>query len=189
MSTENTIQALIAAGDHKEAASVAIRLMGPKVLGYLRSILRNEEDAGDAFSSWAEDLWLGLPSYRGEASFRTWAFKLAWCAAMHIRSDAWKRLGRRFNSGEASKLAEELRTRTALRDERQRRQLDELKALLEPEEQTLLFLRLDQEMDWNEVALVLSGEGPALDPAAIRKRFERLKAKLAKLAKDRGLTE
>ena len=189
MNEEAKVQALLAAGDHDGAAAAAIRWLGPKVLGYLRSILRDDHDAADAFSAFAEDLWLGMRAYRGEASFRTWAYKLAWCAAMHVRTDAWKRLGRRFVTGEASRIAEEVRTRSVLRNEHQRRQLDKLRESLEPEEQTLLFLRLDQELEWKDVAIVLSGEGPPIDAATVRKRFERLKERLAKLAKDQGLAE
>ena len=189
MTTEARVQRLIAAGDFRAAAAEAIRGLGPKVLGYLRSILRDDHDAADAFSAFAEDLWLGLPSYRGESSFRTWAYKLAWCAAMHVRTDAWKRLGRRFHTGEASRIADEVRTRTVVKDEQQRRKLDVLRATLEPAEQTLLFLRLDLKMEWSEVAEVLSAEGPPVDSATVRKRFERLKERLAKLAREKGLTE
>lgn len=189
MSTEARVQELLAAGDHKAAASEAIRGLGPKVLGYLRSILRDDEDAADAFSHFAEDLWRGIGGFRGESSFKTWAYKLAWCAAMHVRSDAWKRLGRRLETGEASRLADEVRTKSAIRDERQRLSLDRLREALTAEEQTLLFLRLDQQLDWNEVAEVLSAGGPAVEPTALRKRYERLKERLARLAREQGLTD
>jgi RNA polymerase sigma-70 factor, ECF subfamily len=187
MSVERRVQELLSAGDHRGAATEAIRGLGPKVLGYLRSILRDDEDAADAFSHFAEDLWRGIPGFRGEASFKTWAYKLAWCAAMHVRSDAWKRLGRRFESGEASKLADEIRTRSAVRDEKQRLGLEKLREALTAEEQTLLFLRLDQGLEWNEVAVVLAAEGPPVEPAALRKRYERLKERLARMVKDQGL--
>ena len=189
MTTEARVQQLLAAGDQKAAASEAIRGLGPKVLGYLRSILRDDEDAADAFSHFAEDLWRGIGGFRGEASFKTWAYKLAWCAAMHVRSDAWKRLGRRLETGEASRLADEVRTKSVVRDERQRRTLDRLREALSAEEQTLLFLRLDQQLDWNEVAEVLSAGGTAVEPTALRKRYERLKERLARMAREQGLTE
>jgi len=189
MTTEARVQELLAAGDHKGAASEAIRGLGPKVLGYLRSILRNDEDAADAFSHFAEDLWRGIGGFRGEASFKTWAYKLAWCAAMHVRSDAWKRLGRRLETGEASRLADEVRTKSVVRDEKQRVSLDRLREALTAEEQTLLFLRLDQQLEWNEVAEVLSAGGPVVEPTALRKRYERLKERLAKMAREQGLTE
>ena len=47
--------------------------------------------------------------------------------------------------------------------------------------------RVWQALSWNEVAEVLSEEGDPVDSAAVRKRFERVKEKLAKLAKAEGL--
>ena len=189
MPVESNVQELLASGDLRGAATAAIQGFGPKVLGYLRSILRDDNDAADAFSHFAEDLWRGIGSYRGEASFKTWAYKLAWCAAMHVRSDTYRRLGRRLESGEASKLAQDIRTRSVVRDEVQRRGLDKLRATLTPEEQTLLFLRLDQQLEWNDVALVLSGDGERVEAATVRKRYERLKSDLARLVKEQGMMD
>jgi RNA polymerase sigma-70 factor, ECF subfamily len=189
MSVETRVRELLAAQDHRGAATEAIRGFGPKVLGYLRSILRNDEDAADAFSHFAEDLWRGIQGFRGEASFKTWAYKLAWCAAMHVRSDAWRRLGRRFETGEASRLAEEICTRSTIRDEQQRQGLEKLREALSPEEQTLLFLRLDQGLEWSEVAVVLSADGPPVEPSTLRKRYERLKERLSRMVKDQGLSD
>ncbi|BDG05454.1 RNA polymerase sigma factor [Anaeromyxobacter oryzae] len=189
MSVDQRVRALIAAGDPRAAATEAIRELGPSVFGYLRSILRDEEDAADAFSHFAEDLWRGIEGFRGEASFRTWAYKIAWCAAMHVRSDAWRRRGRRFETGEASRLAEDIRTRSVIRDEQRRRALDRIRGSLTAEEQTLLFLRLDQELEWADVAEVLSAEGAPVEPAALRKRYERLKERLAERLREEGLAE
>jgi len=189
MPVESNVQVMLASGDLRGAATTAIQGFGPKVLGYLRSILRDDNDAADAFSHFAEDLWRGIGSYRGEASFKTWAYKLAWCAAMHVRSDTYRRLGRRLESGEASKLAQDIRTRSVVRDEVQRRGLDKLRATLTPEEQTLLFLRLDQQLEWNDVALVLSGDGERVEAATVRKRYERLKSDLARLVKEQGMMD
>ena len=108
---------------------------------------------------------------------------------MHVRSDTYRRLGRRLESGEASKLAQDVRTRSVVRDEVQRRGLDKLRATLSPEEQTLLFLRLDQQLEWNDVAEVLSGNGEPIEAATVRKRYERLKSDLAKLVKEQGLAD
>jgi RNA polymerase sigma-70 factor (ECF subfamily) len=189
MPVEAHVQELLASGDLRGAATAAIQGFGPKVLGYLRSILRDDNDAADDFSHFAEDLWRGIGSYRGEAAFKTWAYKLAWCAAMHVRSDTYRRLGRRLESGEASKLALDVRTRSVVRDEVQRRGLDKLRATLTPEEQTLLFLRLDQQLEWSEVAVVLSGDGEVVEAATVRKRYERLKTDLARLVREQGLAD
>ncbi len=189
MPTERRVRELIAAGDRRAAAGEAIRGFGPDVLGYLRSLLRDEDDAADAFGHFAEDLWRGMEGFRGDSSFRTWAYKIAWCAAMHVRSEAWKRRGRRFEPGEASRLAEDVRTRSAVRDERRRRALDRVRDSLAPDEQTLLFLRLDQGMAWSDIAEVLSAAGPPVDATALRKRYERLKARLAERLREEGVGE
>jgi RNA polymerase sigma-70 factor, ECF subfamily len=184
---EDQVKALLAAGDHRAAATVALQQLGPKILGYLQVVLRDEADAADAFSIFAENLWSGLPAWRGDASLRTWSYKLAWHAALNLRDEAWRRRGRRFQTGEASVLADEIRTKTVVRVERQRTHLAALRAELTDEEQTLLVLRIDQELAWEEVAEVLATAEGKPDTAALRKRFERLKERLAKLARSRGL--
>ncbi|MBS2025790.1 MAG: hypothetical protein JST92_25600, partial [Deltaproteobacteria bacterium] len=54
-----------------------------------------------------------------------------------------------------------------------------LRAELSPAEQTLLILRIDRELSWKEVASVMAAEGEDVDPAALRKRFERLRVRIA----------
>jgi RNA polymerase sigma-70 factor (ECF subfamily) len=114
---------------------------------------------------------------------------LAWNAAQNLRDGAWRRRGRRFATGEASALAEEVRTRTAVVVERQRQALERLRASLSVEDQSLLALRVDQGLPWTEVAEVLAEEGRQSDPAALMKRFERLKERLGRMAREQGLLE
>lgn len=175
------------ASDPGAAASEAIRALGPAILRYLRALLRNESDAADAFSAWAETLWKSLPGFRREAALRTWAYRIAWSCARGLQDEAWRRRGRPLETGEASQLAAEVRTSSALIHEQKRQALDELRAELSQEDQSLLVLRIDQELSWSEIAHVLAAEGAAVEPAALMKRFERLKGRLAKLAKERGL--
>jgi len=186
---EDRVRALLAAEDRPGAATVAIQEYGPPVLRYLRSLLRDEDDASDAFSIFAENVWRGLPTWRGEGSLKAWCFRLAWNAATNLRNEAWRRRGRRFFTGEASALAEEIRTRSHLKVERQRQALDKLRESLEVEEVSLLTLRVDQKLSWAEIADVVSADGDRVEPAALMKRFERLKGRLARMAKDQGLIE
>ena len=51
------------------------------------------------------------------------------------------------------------------------------------------MLRLDRDLSWREVATVMSAEGEPVDEAALRKRFERVKARLAQRAREEGLLE
>jgi RNA polymerase sigma-70 factor (ECF subfamily) len=188
-SVEPRIRELLAADDRPGAATAAIQEYGPQVLRYLRSLLRDEDDASDAFSIFAENVWRGLPSWRGEGSLKAWCFRLAWNAAINLRNEAWRRHGRRFFTGEASALAEEIRTRSHVKVERQRQALDKLREALDVEDVSLLTLRVDQRLSWAEIADILSADGERTEPSALMKRFERLKGRLAKMAKDQGLIE
>lgn len=167
---------------------MAIRELGPAVARYLRGMLRSEADAADAFSDWAESLWAGIATFEGRSSFSSWAFRLAYNSALDLSDRAHRKRERRLGTGEASLLAHEVRT-TAFTHERRRRRLEELRAELPADEQTLLFLRVDQQLAWDDVAAVLSTPAAPVDSAAVRKRFERLKEKLRKLARERGLLE
>jgi RNA polymerase sigma-70 factor (ECF subfamily) len=186
---EGRIGDLLAAGDRPAAATAAIQEFGPPVLRYLRSLLRDEDDASDAFSVFAENVWRGLPTWRGDGSLKAWAFRLAWNGAMNLKNEAWRRRGRRFFSGEASALAEEIRTRSHVKVERQRNALDKLRESLDVEEISLLTLRIDQKLSWAEIADVTATDGQRVEPAALMKRFERLKGRLAKMAKEQGLLD
>jgi RNA polymerase sigma-70 factor, ECF subfamily len=189
MSLDARVRELLGAGDAAAAAVFVIEALGPKILGYLRAVLRDEADAADAFSLWCEKVWRGIGAFRGESSVRTWSFKIAWNASLNVRDDAFKRLGRPFLTGEVSRLAVEIRTATVDRVERQRGALAELRGLLSAEEQTLLTLRIDQKLSWDEITEVLSGDGAPVETAALRKRFERLKDRLGQLARERGLVD
>jgi RNA polymerase sigma-70 factor (ECF subfamily) len=189
MSLDERVAELLLARDTEAAATEALRELGPTILRYLRSLLRDEADARDAFSQFAENLWKGLPGFRREASLRTWAFRLAWHAALNIRDEAWRRRRERLATSAASRLADEIGTRTMVRVERQRRALEVLRESLSVEDRSLLVLRVDQALPWNEIAEILAAEGKPAEPAALMKRFERLKDRLARMAKDQGLVD
>ena len=186
---ERRVRELLAAGDTRGAATEAIRALAPEALRFLRALLRDEEDAADAFSEFAENLWTGLATFRGDASLRTWALRLARNAALNLRGEAWRRRGRRFATGEASALAEDLRTKSFVREERQRAALDKLREALSVEDRMLLVLRVEQGLSWKEVAEILAADGEAADENTVTKRFERLKDRLARMAREQGLIE
>lgn len=187
--TEPRVRALLAADDARDAAVVAIRAYTPEVLRFLRALLRDEADAADAHAEWAEDVWTGLASWRRESSLRTWILRVARNAALKLKDEAWRRRGRRLQTGEASALADDLRTRSFVRVERQRAALDRLREALTTEDQLLLVLRLDQELSWKEIAEVLAADGEAVDPNTVTQRFARLKERLGRMARERGLIE
>jgi RNA polymerase sigma-70 factor (ECF subfamily) len=54
-----------------------------------------------------------------------------------------------------------------------------LRERLDPDDQTLLILRVDRDLSWREVADVMGLGEPAL-----RKRFERIKTRLREMARE-----
>jgi len=173
------------AGRIASAATLAIREYGPEVLGFLVAVLRSNEDAAEVFAQFCEDLWAGLPRFRWDSSLRTWAYTLARHAAYAFRRDPHRR--RRVGLSEHPEVAElEMQARTAtatwLRSDVKNR-VSRLRASLEPDDQALLILRVDRQMSWNDVALVMGGEDDLSRRAtALRKRFERVKDRLRALA-------
>ena len=188
--TDDDVPNLVARGAIDEAATLLIRARGPEISGYLRGLLRDEGDASDAFSAFCERVWRGLPGFRGEASLRSWCYRVAWNVAISMKKDARRRHGGRLRTSMASHLAGRIFASTALKREREISALDRLKARLDDEERTLLTLRVDRELSWGEIADVFAAEdGTRSSEAALRKRFERLKDRLATAARDEGLLE
>ncbi len=188
MPIETRVLAALARGAPQEAATEAIRGYGPQILGYLTRVLGSPDDAADAFSHFSERLWKGMAGFEGRSSLRVWAYRVAWTAALRVAGDGYRRRRERLGTSMASRLAAEVLTRTAT-DEQARADegMDRLRRGLEPAERALLVLRLDQRLSWREVAEVMRADGEPVDEAALRKRFERLKEKLARLARGQGL--
>jgi RNA polymerase sigma-70 factor (ECF subfamily) len=185
MDVESRVGERLTAGAVEEAATIAIEGYGPAILGYLCSML-DEDDARDAFSMFAEDLWRGIPGFRRECSLRAWAFRLGWHAAARFLRDPYRKRRERLPSSAASRLAASVAASSMMPGGR-RDQLRRLRDMLDPEDRTLLVLRIDKGMDWQDISAVLSAEGAPVTSVALRKRFERLKDRLARLARAEGL--
>jgi RNA polymerase sigma-70 factor (ECF subfamily) len=186
---EETIRAHLAGGRVEEGATAAIKGYGPQVLRYLRSVLGDEEDAREAFSQFAENLWRGLPDFGGRAPFRIWAYRIAWNVACDLRKQPWRSRRRRLETGEATRIAETVATTTNERLESRRLELQALRESLSLDDRALAALRIDQGLSWAECAEVLSRDGRTVKANTLTKRFERIKERLGALARKRGLLE
>jgi RNA polymerase sigma-70 factor (ECF subfamily) len=183
---ERKLRAHHAAGEMSAAATLAIREYGPEVLGLLVAVLRHNDEAAEVFAELCEDLWAGLPGFRWESSMRTWVYALARNAAYAFRRDPHRRRREALSDHpEISEIAARVRTTTAtyLRSDVKDR-VARLRGMLDEDEQTLLVLRVDRQMSWNEIAVVMDGPAGtvARGAAMYRKRFERVKDRLRALA-------
>jgi RNA polymerase sigma-70 factor (ECF subfamily) len=193
---ETTIREAWAAGDFTLATTHALRLYGPEVLGYLVTFQKDHDSAGDAFSLFSQRLWETLPAFEWRCSLRTWCYRLARNAAIDMqRSDTRRREVGLSSAPEVLALAARTRTETlsALRTAK-RTALEELRDGLSEEDRTMLVLRVDRQLDWREIAVVMDATKSGLaeddvtrEAARLRKRFQLVKDRLRSLARERGI--
>jgi RNA polymerase sigma-70 factor, ECF subfamily len=187
-SAEEGIKAHLAEGRLAEAATLGLRTYGAEIGGYLVAVLRDQTAASDVFSDFCESVWKGMGKFRGASSFRTWAYAVAWNAALMYRRDPFRRRGRRLETSEYSRLHDQLRRSSLLHaDPLALDRLARLRASLTPFEQSMLILRVDRGLPWREIAEILADEAGPADPATLRKQYERLKERLLADAAAEGL--
>lgn len=189
--SERAVQALCSAGAYPEATTAALRLYGVELLGFLRALASDQDLAAEAFAELGEDVWKGLPRFRWEASLRSWMYTLARNALTQLRRDPRRRAARNLPLSIAPEMAAVVRTvtleiqRTEVKDE-----FRVLREQLDPEEHEILLLRLDRGLAWKDIARILGGDDHVdARASALRKRFERAKQRLKKLAIEHGLIQ
>jgi RNA polymerase sigma-70 factor (ECF subfamily) len=174
-------QKLASLAEPHAAAEQLVRGYGGEVYSFLASIVG--DDADEAFSMFCEDVWRGIASFRRASSYRTWTYQVARHAAFRLRRNEGRRAKRSMSDDSIERVAVEVRTTTAafLKTDVKDR-FRALRDSLKPEDRELLVLRLDRNLEWNEIATIMEA-----DAAALRKRFERLKEKLRVMAEKAGL--
>jgi RNA polymerase sigma-70 factor (ECF subfamily) len=191
---EAEVRALAERGELHAAATRALELYGAEVLGFLHALGRDGDLADEAFGAACEDLWRGLPGFRWEASLRTWLYALARHALHRVRRDPRRRPERNVALSAdpaVAAAAADVRTQTLpfLRSE-VKDELRRLREALDPDDHALLILRVDRRLSWRDIARAMPDDAGDIDrrAAALRKRFERVKATLRAQASARGVT-
>jgi RNA polymerase sigma-70 factor (ECF subfamily) len=179
---ESEIAARLQRRDWSGAVEAAYRGYGPEILGYVASIVKDNDLAYDIGGELCVRMLSAVSKLEPRGSFRSWAYRIARNLALDALREPRRRRGRPLLSRDLDGLVQEVRESTAvwLRTER-KDALARVRAELAPDEQTLLILRLDRGLSWDEVAYILSSPEAPLRPAAARKRFQVLKEKLRAL--------
>jgi RNA polymerase sigma-70 factor (ECF subfamily) len=194
---EHEIREAFREGKLEAAATATLDRYGDEIFSFLVSRLREVADAEEAFSMFAEDLWVGLPKFGWRSSMRTWAYMLARNAAARYASAPARRAARNLSLSAPGAISDIVqRVRSATQIHQQTAVKDRVRALrdrLDPDDQMLLVLRVDRGMAWRDLAITITGnadlEDTALEREAtrLRKAFERVKAELKQMASDEGL--
>lgn len=198
---ERAVRGMCDHGDHAGATAHIVRGYGPELFSFLAAMSRSDTEANDAFSDLAEAVLRGLAGFGWQSTLRTWLYGIA-RNVLHKRRRNEARRRRRVGEAGASTLegvVQQVRTDTAafLQTEKKTR-LQALRDSLPEDDRMLLVLRVDRELAWNDLALVLhdGAEGAPLEDAALarevarlRKRFQLVKERLREMAKKEGLLE
>lgn len=167
----------LAARDRSAAVAALIKGYGPEIWTYLAGVLRSSDDElGDAFATFCEDVCRGLPAFRFESSVRTWAYVIARRAALRQLRDRRRRARRFDGPAEIEAIAQAVRSTTVdhLRTTNHER-LAAVRDQLDHDDRTILILRVDRQLAWREIARIMAdGE---LAPDALRKREQVLRKK------------
>jgi RNA polymerase sigma-70 factor (ECF subfamily) len=189
-SLDEQVRSLLAAGETGQATTLVLRDLGPELLGFLSGVL-TDADADEVFSSLSERLWRSLRGFEGRCSIRTWAYVLA----RHELGRFWKGVRRRADVVPISELKDILpiarsRSRSMMATHKQRK-LAALRDALPHEDRTLLILRIDRKLSWDDIALAFAETPETLDEhdrkreaARLRKRFQLIKRRLAALIRE-----
>jgi len=184
---ETELRALIEAGDIDGATTLALEAYGSELVGWLTSTL-GEADAHDAFSILGEELWKSLPRFDGRCSLRTWCYMLARAATSRVRGKPARKHEQLVSQiPSVAHAVTKVWSTTVRAAARERDVYARIRDELDDEDRTLLVLRVDKDLAWREIAIVLLGAEPDEDEvtrkaASLRKQFERVKERLKELA-------
>lgn len=194
---EDALQALCARGEFNRAVEQALLGYGPELRRLIGAVLRDEAQAQEAFSLFSECLLKGLPGFRWECSFRTWSQRMARNACFKVMNAPAVRHPHVSLSAISARSARSASRHSTMRPWQRSTVKDRFRSLrerLEPEQQRLLMLRVEQRLSWPEVVRAMSGsdesmtsEVRARKAAALRQQFQRLKVQLRALAVQEGL--
>lgn len=194
---DQTVAELLRAGALDRAATSVLDEYGAELYGFLVQTLGSESDAAEVFSQTAEDLWKGLAKFGFRCSLRTWIYVLGRHAASRFRRSPWNNRNRRTGESQAQSAAVLARSRTQpWRRTEVKDKFSALRESLDPDDRTLLTLRVDRDLAWEDVARVMLGDDNEPDRATLtresdrlRKRFQLLKTELRRRAEAAGLLD
>ncbi len=193
---EQRVAAYLDGGAWNEAVEAIITAHGPRLRGFIRAVVMDRVVADEVWAEMTYDVYRGVGSWDRTRPLLHWCWGIARNACRrhararrrHMRGPApgtpprWA-----FSTSAAIRTPTPVWQTTPARDA-----LDALRATITPDERALLVLRVDKQLSWRDIALVMHAEHSPRGSltrreAALRKRFERLLVRLRALARQRGL--
>jgi RNA polymerase sigma-70 factor (ECF subfamily) len=188
---DEQVRSLLALGERGKATTLVLQELGPEILGFLSGAL-GDNDADEVFSAFSERLWRSLKGYAGRCSLRTWTYVLARHEIGRFQRGVRRHVEGRVPIADLQEVLVEVRTRTrtTVVAERQRA-ITKLRDELPVEDRTLLILRVDRGLSWDEIALAFASDPEEFsdldrkrEAARLRKRFQLVKQRLVERARE-----
>ena len=181
---DDRIRALLEAGQIEQATELVLRELGPEILGFLSGVL-GDDDGDEVFSAFSEHLWRSLARFQWRCTLRTWTYVIARHEISKFRRGVRRHVEGRVAISELAEILEAVRkTRTTLAADRSRT-LVRLRDELPIEDRTLLILRVDRSLSFDEIALAFADDLESFseddvkrESARLRKRFQLVKQRL-----------
>ena len=158
----------------QDAFACLVRAYEKRVFALTSRMCKQPEDAAEAAQEAFLAVWQGLPSFRGEASFSTWLYRLASNACMDI-------LRRETLSLDGEEAPADVPDRgptpqEAAEQQELRREIEAGLAALPPEYRQALILREIHQLSYQEI-----GETLGLDIGTVKSRISRGRQRLRKI--------
>lgn len=175
-----------AARGSRDAFEELVRRYQQKALALSNRLCGNPEDGADAAQEAFLSAWRNLPTFRGDASFSTWLYRLVSNASMDILRRRQRRDAHAgpstddeenpFDAPDPAPAPQEIVERRELR-----RELQAALDALSPERREVLILREIHQLSYEEIAAALS-----LDIGTVKSRIHRARESLRKILTERG---
>jgi RNA polymerase sigma-70 factor (ECF subfamily) len=180
---DNQVRDLIETHKIADATTLVLRVLGPEILGFLCGVL-GDHDGDEVFSAFSVRLWRSIERFEWRCTLRTWTYVIARREIGKFRRGERRHVeGHVPLSGMEDVLEAVRKTHTTLAAGRNT--LTRLRDELPIEDRTLLILRVDRNLAFDDIALAFADEAEALgdddikrESARLRKRFQLVKQRL-----------
>lgn len=171
-----------AAGGDEDAFAQLVALHEKKVYNLALRMCGDPEDAWDAAQEAFLSAWRGLPSFRGEAGFSTWLYRLASNAAIdQLRRNRRQREEDSLDAGEMDAPDQSPGPQEAAEGSELQRAVADGLASLSEDHRRILLLREYQQLSYDEIAQTLD-----MDLGTVKSRISRARRALRKILLESG---
>lgn len=163
----------------QESFACLVRAYERRVFALTSRMCKQPEDAAEAAQETFLAVWQGLPSFRGDASFSTWLYRLASNTCVDIlRRESRRREAASLDDEETPADVPDSGPTPQEAAERQelRREIEAGLAALPPEYRQALILREIHQLSYQEI-----GEALGLDIGTVKSRISRGRQRLRKI--------